>query len=513
MIQFEPDGTILTANQNFLDAMGYSLEEIRGRKHAMFLAPGEAESKAYAQFWDALRSGEEQTGEFARRAKGGRKVYIEASYNPIRDAQGKVVKVVKFAIDVTERQLKAADAAGKIDAIDKNQAMIEFHTDGTIITANDNFLKTMGYALDEVRGQHHRMFMDRREFDEADYARFWADLASGKSKSEVFRRLSKSNQVVHIRAVYAPIFDPSGDIIKIVKFATDITRTQERVIDYNGKVEAISRSQAIIEFDPEGNILTANENFLATTGYAMDEIAGGHHRMFMDPAEARSPEYTEFWHALGRGEFRGGEYRRIGKAGNEIWIQATYNPIFDQGRIVKVVKFATDITERYQATAGLARGLRALANSEAHVRMGPEVGGEFAELRDAFNLAMDQREELIDALAENSRQMLGEAEQLSTIIGDLSARAEKQAATLEETAAAMEEISATVDEVDPVLRDLRVELALAEGARREDRGEPRPAAAATAAWPRNWRRVVWDRAEVGMGSVSQGKGGRGVRRT
>ena len=202
----------------------------------------------------------------------------------------------------------------------------------------------------------------------------------------------------------------------------------------------------MIEFDASGIILDANKNFLDTVGYRLDEIRGKHHRIFVDPQEAKSSQYEKFWEKLNRGEYDEGHYRRFGKNGNLIVLQAMYNPIRDpDGKVVKVVKFATDITERQLATEGMARGLSALANNEVDVRMGPEVAGDFASLREAFNGAMVQREDLARSIVVACERMLKDATELASNSNDLSRRAENQAATLEETAAAMEEISATVN--------------------------------------------------------------------
>ena len=155
VIEFQMDGTIITANQNFLDAMGYRLDEIQGKHHQMFAPPELRGSEAYKAFWASLNRGEFQAGEYKRVGKGGREVWIQASYNPIMDNAGKPVKVIKFATDITEKKIRGMEDAGKISAIGRAQAVIEFNLDGTIITANENFLATVGYQLEEIQGKHH----------------------------------------------------------------------------------------------------------------------------------------------------------------------------------------------------------------------------------------------------------------------------------------------------------------------------------------------------------------------
>ncbi|BBE71668.1 methyl-accepting chemotaxis protein [Oharaeibacter diazotrophicus] len=223
MIEFAPDGTILTANANFLAAVGYSLDEVKGKNHSMFVESGYRESAEYKRFWDELRAGKFQMAEFKRIAKGGRDVWIQASYNPVFRG-GKVVKVVKIATDVTAAKLNAADMAGQLAAIDKAQGTIEFDLDGTVRTANKNFLDVVGYRLDEVKGRHHSMFVDPRDRDSAEYRGFWAALARGEFQAARYKRVAKGGREVWIQASYNPILDMSGKPFKVVKFATDITR-------------------------------------------------------------------------------------------------------------------------------------------------------------------------------------------------------------------------------------------------------------------------------------------------
>lgn len=205
----------------------------------------------------------------------------------------------------------------------------------------------MGYELDEIKGQHHRMFAEADYAASSEYKKFWADLAAGKFQAGQYKRIGKGGKAIWIQASYNPIFDPDGKPFKVVKYATDVTAQVIQNADFSGQLEAIHKAQAVIEFDLGGNILDANDNFTATVGYSLNEIKGKHHSMFAEPEFARSTEYAEFWKKLGRGEFDAGEYKRIGKGGKEVWIQASYNPIFDpDGKPFKVVKYATDITEQ-----------------------------------------------------------------------------------------------------------------------------------------------------------------------
>jgi methyl-accepting chemotaxis protein len=229
-IEFRMDGTIVDANALFLQAMGYRLEEIVGRHHSMFLSPEQRDSPDYAEFWAALRRGEHQTAEFLRHGKDGRAVWIQASYNPILNRRGRPYKVIKFATDVTEAKTKAADYAGQIAAISRSQAVIQFKLDGTIITANQNFLDVLGYSLEEIEGRHHRIFVASGETESPEYRKFWERLNDGEFCSGEFKRIRKDGKPVWIVATYNPIFDSTNRLVKVVKYATDVTgEVQNRI--------------------------------------------------------------------------------------------------------------------------------------------------------------------------------------------------------------------------------------------------------------------------------------------
>lgn len=233
----------------------------------------------------------------------------------------------------------------RVAAINENQGVIQFNADGTVVTANKNFLELTGYTLDEIQGKHHRIFCEKEYTNSPAYAAFWEKLRRGEYECGEFKRIAKNSEEIWIQASYNPLRDEHGEVYAIVKYAVDITEQRLRSFDFEGQLAAISKSQAVIEFNVDGSIITANENFLATLGYRLDEIQGKHHRIFCDPTYVASPEYAEFWEKLGRGEFEAGEFKSIDKNGNNIWIQASYNPIVDSnGKVLKVVKFASDIT-------------------------------------------------------------------------------------------------------------------------------------------------------------------------
>jgi methyl-accepting chemotaxis protein len=414
VIEFNLDGTIITANENFLKAVGYTLPEIKGKHHGMFVESSERESAAYREFWAKLNRGEYQAAEYKRVGKGGKEIWIEASYNPVRDADGKPFKVVKFATDITAKKIRSMESAGKIDAIVRAQAVIEFNMDGTIITANENFLKTMGYSLAEIQGKHHSMFAEPAMRDSAEYREFWAKLNRGEYSAAEYKRIGKGGKEVWILASYNPILDEQNKPFKAVKFATDVTEQKLSTANLAGQIAAIGKSQAVIEFNMDGTIITANENFLGALGYTLEEIRGRHHSMFVEHAERDGAGYREFWAKLNRGEYQAAEYKRVGKGGKEVWIQASYNPILDlNNKPYKVVKYATDVTQQVLVRMGNER-VRSMMESVA-------AGAEElnASVREISEAMVKSKETASDAVqrVENAD---GQAKRLSSAAGSMS---------------------------------------------------------------------------------------------
>ena len=422
VIEFDLHGNILTANENFLSVLGYSLDEVRGKHHRIFCEADHARSPGYRLFWEKLGRGDFDAGLYKRRASDGRQVWIQATYNPILDAEGQPYKVVKFASDVTESQLRNSDYEGKVAAIDRSQAIAEFSLEGTVLTANRNFLLALGYQADEVVGKHHRMFCPDDYARSAEYRLFWDKLARGEFDTGVYKRRNSRGEEIWIQATYNPIFDADGKPCKVVKFAVDITESQIRNSDYAGKVAAIDRGQAVIEFDLTGKILDANRNFLATLGYRLEEIRHQHHRIFCEDEYVASGEYRDFWARLAQGEVFGGRFMRLSKFGQRIWIQATYNPIFDaEGQVHKVVKFATDITRQVEM--------------EQHVRQKIEQ----------MNLSLH-------ALTRSIKQIAETTDEANRIASRTLEEAERGSLTLSRSLDAMETIGTTAGGIQDIVQ-------------------------------------------------------------
>ncbi|NYF34830.1 methyl-accepting chemotaxis protein [Stenotrophomonas sp. JAI102] len=348
---------------------------------------------------------------------------------------------------------RQAELEDQVKALHRVQAVIEFHLDGTIVHANDNFLQTLGYTLEEIQGKHHAMFVDAGYAQSREYRDFWANLGRGEFEAGQYRRLGKGGREIWIQASYNPVFDSHGRPYKVVKFATDITAQKFQAADFAGQLAAINKSQAVIEFDLEGRILAANENFLAAMGYALDEVRGQHHAMFAEPAYRQSAEYRAFWAKLGRGEYDAGQYKRLGKGGREVWIQASYNPIYDMnGRPFKVVKYATDITAQVRDTLALQQAVAQTREVVAAAQAGDLTGhiatedksGPIAELCQGINALVEAMAGIIAQIKLAADTIAVGASEIAEGNSDLSVRTEQQAASLEETAVSMKGLTATV---------------------------------------------------------------------
>lgn len=346
------------------------------------------------------------------------------------------------------------DQHGLIEALNRVQAVIEFNLDGTIISANENFLKTVSYTLDEIKGKHHRIFCDSEYTSSFEYKSFWEKLARGEFDSGEYKRLDKNGKEVWINASYNPIFDDNGKPYKVVKFATNITEGKLKNADFEGKIAAISKAQAMIEFNLDGTIITANENFLKTVGYTLDEIKGKHHRMFCEPEYTNSHAYKVFWDKLGSGEFDSGEYKRLANGGSEVWINASYNPIFDaSGKPFKVVKFATNITEQIKrkhefndvvlsTTVDFAERVKGVSEQASQIAQEAQSLGATAE---EMSASVEELSASIDSIAQNGKSA-------DSIAKTTHQEAELGAKAIAKSIEAMELINKSSEEISEIVK-------------------------------------------------------------
>jgi len=356
------------------------------------------------------------------------------------------------------------DYQGQVAAIRKSQAVIEFKMDGTVIDANENFLKALGYTLDEIKGRHHSMFVDEAYRQSAEYKEFWARLNRGEYQAAEYKRIGKGGKEVWIQASYNPILDLNGKPFKVVKYATDVTQQKLLNADYQGQIAAVTKSQAVIEFHMDGTLIDANDNFLKALGYTMDEIKGRHHSMFVNEAYRQSAEYKEFWARLNRGEYQAAEYKRIGKGGKEVYIQASYNPILDlNGKPSKVVKYATDVTREKEALNAMIADVTMLAKAAADGRVGTRADaskhqGDFRTIVEGINKTLDTVVEPLKVTAQNATTLASSSEELTAVSQQMAGNAEETATQANVVSAASEQVSKNVSSVASASEEMQASI-------------------------------------------------------
>ena len=305
-------------------------------------------------------------------------------------------------------------------ALDRIQAIIEFSLDGRIINANANFLHTVGYTLEEIVGQHHRLFCMPDYAASSEYQAFWRNLANGETHSGEYMRVHKDGRLIWLQASYNGVFGADGKLLRVVKFATDITESKLQAAESKSMLQAMGKSTAVIEFDLKGNIINANPNFLRCFGYLEDQVVGKHHSMFCPPGLAQSPQYRSFWADLAEGKFQSGRYKRIGNHGAEIWIQATYNPIVDlQGKPYKVVKFALDITAEVEREILISKKIEEItAVLESLTQSIESIAGNAARTSGQADAAIEKTASGQEVLNRSS-QSIEQIQKSSSEIGDI----------------------------------------------------------------------------------------------
>ena len=452
VIEFSLDGRVLDANENFLRAMGYRLDEIQGQHHSIFVENSYRQTPEYQAFWGKLGRGEVDAGQYKRIGKGGREVWIQASYNPILDRHGRPCKVVKYATDITQQELRKREAVFKSAAFEGSSvAMMMIDRDFKVTYVNDSTRKLL-------------------QENAAAFRSIWPSFDAGSIVGTCIDFFHKNP--AHQRQLLAnPSRLPYRTDISVgsMKFALSVGAVRNEQGEYIGNtlewdnvtesrlnagmLSALQRSQAIIEFDLSGKVLNANENFCRTLGYALEEIRGQHHSMFVDPSYRESAEYRAFWEKLGRGEFDAGKYKRIAKGGKVVWIQASYNPIVDgNGKAFKVVKYAADVTEQVMFSELMQKTVQQASEIAAAATAGDltkrisieDKTGELQSLSMGINDLLNAMSGLISSVQTAAFEVSRGADEISQGNADLSQRTEEQASSLEETASSMEQMTSTV---------------------------------------------------------------------
>ncbi|MFM9889229.1 MAG: PAS domain S-box protein [Rickettsiales bacterium] len=389
IIHFTPDGTILDANDNFLKTLGYTLAEIKGKHHRIFCDPSYVTTNEYADFWRMLGNGETQTAEYKRITKSGSEIWIQASYNSVKDSKGRVLRVVKIATDITKDVARRKEVTMlSLVANETNNSVIITDAEERIEYINPGFTKMTGYTFEEVKGKKPGTILQGPLTSKSTKDQIRTTIHQGKPVYTEIMNYHKNGDVYWVSLAINPIVGKDGKIERFISIQSDVTSTKEKALESSSQIDAMNRSQATIAFTMDGNIVTANQNFLNAMGYTMEEIVGKHHRMFVAQDEVNSTAYTEFWERLRNGKFDSRVYKRITKSGREIWLQASYNPIIDTaGRIVKIVKYATDVTRVIQtgaiaeeASANVQNVAAAIEEMSSSVQ---EISSNMSKSRDA----------------------------------------------------------------------------------------------------------------------------------
>ena len=384
VIQFSLDGVIQSANDNFLNVMGYDRNEVVGKHHSMFVEPADAQSEQYRMFWQKLREGHSQTAEFKRITKSGQDVWIQATYTPIKK-HGRVERVIKFATDITEQVLMRANLQSQISAIHKAQAVIEFNLDGSIISANDNFLNLMGYSLNEVAGKHHRIFVPDEEAASQAYQQFWQTLRGGEYQTAEYRRLAKGGKEVWIHATYNPIKTPDGKVFKIIKFASDITNEVRQRAEFRLlSMVANETDNAVIISDNNRLIQYVNRGFQRMTGFSANEVLGHKAKEFLIGPRTNAETYSRMEAELNAPNAFYDEIEIHCKDDSTLWISVTSNPVVNsQGKHSGYIAILADITDVKTAAIESETRLETIGQSQLMIEWA--VAGNVTAVNDYPN--------------------------------------------------------------------------------------------------------------------------------
>jgi methyl-accepting chemotaxis protein len=446
-------GDITYVNDLLCEISQYTREECVGQPHSMFRHPDMPKS-VFKELWSTIGKGKIFRGIIKNRKKDGSPYWVDALIAPVLGPNGKPIKYIGVRYVITETIMKQQELEGQMNAINASAAYIEFNVDGTVIKSNDLFQKTMKYSAQEIEGKHHRMFCETGYANSREYEQFWVNLRNGVAQVGEFKRNAKDGSEVWLQANYTPVKDEKGNVVKVIKLGNDITEQKIRNMDYQGQLEAIGRSNTVIEFGMDGTVITANDNFLRVTGYSLNEVKGKHHRMFVSSDYARSMEYRNFWDALGRGEFLVGTYTFVNRRGEDIFLQASYNPIADmEGRPMKVVQYALDMTE-------VIRVIKAMAKGDLSLRCDTAVdnGGLTAEVNktlDNINSVLGNISQGSDVVAKSSDLLQKKADDLkrsttevSTAISQMAKGAQDQASRTDESSKLINHVMTSSNEME-----------------------------------------------------------------
>ncbi|HEX3121514.1 MAG TPA: PAS domain S-box protein [Candidatus Acidoferrum sp.] len=441
-------GDIVTVNEKFLEVSKYPREELIGHPHNTTRHP-DMPKAVFKEVWSTIGRGKTFRGVIKNRAKDGTPYYVDAVIAPVLGENGKPMKYIGVRYDITKSELERQEARGIVGAIDSNFCYAQLTVEGAFLSANTHFLELYGYRQEELVGKNHQVLVDTTQAHSSGYSEFWSQLRTGKAQVGVFKNVTNDGREVYLQAVFGAVRDEMDRVMKIVVVGTNVTSEKVAAADFAGQISAIGKSQAVIEFQMDGTIAQANDNFLRTMGYTLDEIKGKHHAIFVDENYRNSPDYRDFWAKLNRGEYQTGEYKRVAKGGREVWIQASYNPILDlNGKPFKVVKYASDITPQKVAAEELRRKVDSMLVAVSAASRGDLT----QEITVSGQDAIGQMGAGLSQLLSNLRISIGKIGQtaatLSTSSGELSSVSQQMSANAEETSSQANVVSAAGEQVN-----------------------------------------------------------------
>ena len=453
VIEFTMDGVVLDANENFLKTLGYDITDIRGHDHSMFCDPLYVESEEYKQFWAKLRRGEYDAGEYRCVGKGGRDVYIVASYNPVMDQNGKPYKVIEFATNVTESR---AELQARTDIMNMTSIVSEANLRGDILSINEKFLEVSKYSKEELIGKPHNTTrhpdMPKEVFKE-----MWATIGRGNMFRGIIKNRAKDGTPYYVDAVIAPILNERGRPKKYLGVRYDITATEIERQNMKGVIKAIDSSYAYIEFDTSGSVLSFNKNFQDVMGYAQEEFVGRHHRYLCDSVYANSTEYSQFWPELKAGKTKSGVFKRVTKAGKEVWLQAVYAPVSDEvDRVVKVIKIATDVTEQQNMIGAINETASTLSSASAELTATATEMSKIAERtsQESQSAAVASEEVAagVQTVATSMEEMVASIKEIGRSTTESAQMAKVTTAKVQESNAIITKLGASSQEIGDVIK-------------------------------------------------------------
>lgn len=347
--EFDLSGNLTSINRVFCKILDIQRDDILGVPHADLCDEAFGKSRRHAEFWEKLVNGQDLSGQFRRRSPSGKEVWLHMTYAPVLTSEGQVSKIAVVAVDVTDAKRREIDHSSRIEAIEATQSLAEFELDGTLSRANQTFLDLFGYGLSDIKGRRHYQLCNRNETSETHEADMWKALRAGDTISGEMRREAAGGREVWLRATYVPVNDVDDRPCRVLLIADDVTDMVQKRVEFQSKWEAIDRTTGIVEFDPDGNVVASNDEFLRLMGYSRRDIYGQHHSMFCSPDYVQTQEYRNFWVDLSQGEAKRGRFHRIGRFNRDVHIKASYSPIRNtEGRVERVIKFAYDESDQVE---------------------------------------------------------------------------------------------------------------------------------------------------------------------